>query len=121
MLGLSSEHIAHHGLSLGFLRRMAPDLVVLRNHTPGLFRPRLPRHQISETYLLEEGFVAIAAIHRSFGYHLCYFARPDSPLYEPILLRLLNIDGAEYGDLSHLMRQSQIPTLQLAAKEGASS
>ena len=110
VLGLTSEEISRQGLSLPILYQLNPDLIALRSPEPNRFVLR-NRRKILEKYILEESFTAIAALHRSDGYYMYYFARQGSPLFIELVDRLQTIEGVTYGDLTKLLEESQIPTV----------
>lgn len=108
-LGLTSEEIAHRGLTRAMLERLEPDLMVLRSDASGVYDNERSGTRVINRYLVKQGFVAIAAIHVSFDAYLHLFARRDSILFEEMVSRLKNIDDVKYGDLRSLMKLRSVP------------
>jgi arabinofuranosyltransferase len=108
-MGLVSEEVAHHGVSAQLLQDLDPDLVVFRSPWPEKLVFKERSHRATEEYMLSRGYFAVAAVHRSFGYHLYLFVRQDSPLFDELARRLLSIEDVTYGDLAVLMADSEIP------------
>jgi hypothetical protein len=113
-LGLNSARIAHQGLDREFLDQLEPDLITLSANRKGKYRPDVQRHDqermhLINEYMVERGFVAMAAIRKESGAHRHYFVRRDSALFDEIEVRLLGLDTVEYGDLERLMREPRIP------------
>jgi hypothetical protein len=92
-VGLTSEEIAHRGMSLDLMRALDPDLILLLN------RPTPGHAQRIRRYLLEADFVAVAATRKYRILLHFLFVRRSSPRYDEIVERLLNIDGVDYADL----------------------
>jgi len=105
--GLTSEEVARHGLTPKFLASLNPDLVMIFDPS-GKFAPDSPLEAIITQFLIENDFVAVAAIHKSLGQYHYYFARKDSPLFPETVSRLTRIPGVEYGDLKNLLPIKQI-------------
>ena len=117
MLGLTSEQIAREGFSIRTMKSFNPDLVIVSSRTTvsgvRVYRPYKKNYLILNQYMIDNGFVAIAASHRGgLGDYLYYFARKDSDLFDEIVERLLNIDELRYGNLSRLMLERRIPIYQ---------
>ena len=112
-LGLNSEQITHKGLSIKIIEELAPDLVVLLAGISdyGLYDPHQEKEFISITneYLVNEDFVAVAAAYKSMGRYHYYFVRKDSELFNEIVNRLLNVEDVKYGNLEKLMTEKRIP------------
>ena len=108
-LGLVSEEIAHHGVSVEFLRALDPDLIVLRSPHPTKLVFRQQNRKKTEQYMLRRGYLVVGAVYRSGGY-LVLFVRRDSPLRDELARRLTTMEDVIYGDLAILMRESEIPT-----------
>lgn len=110
LYGLTSEEIAHHGLSSKILERVNPDLIMLI--VGGAYDAEKEygiRGAILDKYILDHGFVAVAAIYKSEdGYHY-YFVRRSSALFDTIAQRLQNIEHLKYGDLHTLIPGKRIP------------
>jgi len=107
-LGLTSEEVAHMGLSVRILETINPDLIMLHSYTkPGAYDQAL--YPITNKYMRDNDFVAIAAIHKSMGYYHYYFSRRNSDLFDEIVNRLLNSKELRYGSLDELMREGEIP------------
>lgn len=112
-LGLNSEQITHKGLSIEIIEELAPDLVMLFSHIigSGEYDPHQEKENFSITneYLVNEDFVAVAAVYRSMGRYHYLFVRKDSELFNEIVNRLLNIEDVKYGNLEKLMTEKRIP------------
>jgi arabinofuranosyltransferase len=104
-LGINSEEIAHQGLSLQTLSALNPDLIVLS--VDGRYSGA--GNEVINQYMIDHGFVAVAAIHKALDLRHFYLARPDSPLFDAIVKRLLNVRDVQYGDLEELMDEARIP------------
>jgi hypothetical protein len=112
-LGLTSEEIAHRGLSESFLEIFNPDMIVLSIDT--VFEPS--RRPIVSDFLMKNDYVAVAAIvktkkpllgkTRGHPQRHLYFARRSSPLYGPITEKLTRIPGVRYADLRAVMAFSE--------------
>ncbi len=108
-LGLNSEEVAHNSLSIKTLESLNPDLIMLHPYIkPGGYDPTRD-YPLTSQYMIDNGFVAIAAIQKSLGYHHYYFARKNSELFDEIVNRLLNCNDLKYGNLSELMSEEKIP------------
>ena len=63
-LGLNSEEIAHHGLSIETLERIHPDLIILKSNAEGVYRGGMLKHLVVHRYMMKHGgFEAVAALH----------------------------------------------------------
>jgi arabinofuranosyltransferase len=100
--GLNSEEIAHKGLSAEILNKLSPDLIIL--HYSGKYRPRRIIHQ----YMIDHGFVAVAAIYKNFGNYHYYFVCRNSELFNEIVERLTQIKDLQYGNLDELIEEKDL-------------
>lgn len=101
--GLNSEEIAHKGLSEEILNKLSPDLIML--HYRGKY---MPKHIIHK-YMINHGFVAVAAIYKNFGNYHYYFVSIHAELFNEIVERLTHIDNLKYGNLEELIKEKEIP------------
>ncbi len=107
-IGLTDAAIARRGLTLADLESLNPDLVMILE-VSGLYAVQERLGRTIDQYLKQRGFVTVAAIHKSQGAYHFYFARPSSPLYPEIVVRLTHIPGLEYGDRGRLLTATGIP------------
>lgn len=101
--GLNSAEIAHNGLSYKLLDSINPDLVMA---SPGVFLIMMTmkgRFQVVNQYIMDNDFVAVAAIHKSNLHYHFYFVRADSELFNEIVFRLHSVKEVEYGNLFEVM------------------
>ncbi|MCA8981436.1 MAG: hypothetical protein H6831_15855 [Planctomycetes bacterium] len=96
-VGLTSDVIAHGGLTRDVLEAFAPDLIQDIGRTGNYTVNQVNRMQVD--YMREHGFVAIAATKRHGRTIHYYFARPDSPLFDECVLRLRTLPGVEQAPL----------------------
>ncbi len=108
LLGLNSEEIAHRGLSIEYLNTLNPDLVMLLS-IDTTYDPQTPKFRLINKYMTENGFIAAAVIQKNFQHYHYYFVRENSPLFDKIIDRIINIEGVKYGDLEKLMLEKRIP------------
>lgn len=96
-VGLTSDAIAHGGLTRAVLDEFAPDLIQdigrTGNYSIG------PVNRMQTEYMLANDFVAIAATHRHGKTNHYYFARRSSPLFDECVRRLRSIEGVEQAPL----------------------
>lgn len=111
--GLNSEEIAHKGLTKNYLYALNPDLIM--KLFSGIYDPFHTENEypVVHQYLVEAGFVAVAAIRKNENSWHYYFVRKDSRFFDDIRDRLRTIDGVSYGDLEVLLVQARdIPILR---------
>ncbi|MBD3158162.1 MAG: hypothetical protein GF309_05175 [Candidatus Lokiarchaeota archaeon] len=93
-LGLNSEEIAHNGVTIQFIREISPELVMvkgLNSNSIEIFYPEVNQ------YVLEEGYLVVAAIRKSRYVSHIYFVKPG-PSMLPIAEALLDIPELEYAN-----------------------
>jgi hypothetical protein len=110
LLGLTSAEVAHEGLSYEFLQSLDPDLVMM-HELSGVYAPDSEAEEKVNRYMVENGFMAVAAVHKSGGQFHFYFVKKTSPLFNDTVRRLLDIDGVRYGSLEELMFEQRIPRI----------
>lgn len=96
-VGLTSDVIAHGGLTRAVLEDFAPDLIQDIGRTGNYTVNQVNRMQID--YMRDHGFVAIAATRRNERTIHYYFARPASPLFDECVERLRELPGVEQAPL----------------------
>lgn len=106
LVGLNSAEIARDGLTVEWLERFEPDLVMLLY--VGRYDPRRADKRIVHSYMVKRGFVAIAAINKSPNRNHYYFARPGSPLFHPIVTRIASTPGVQFLDLETMITTPEI-------------
>ena len=117
-LGLTSEEIAHHGLTGPFLERLDPDLVVTRYDRAKGLQLRGAAGSVLMDYMARRGFTAIAAVAKNEEDRHVYFARRDSPLLDAVARRLRGLAGVRYVDLEALAVDARIPALGAGEEAG---
>ena len=121
-LGLATNSIAQHGLSVPTLQQMRPDLIILYNEHPG---PGLltngswvggPQRtgQALVQYINQTGEYQYAASAKSNGFYLVEFLRNDTPQHDQILAALQQNALASTTDLTfkRILLQSYLPSSQ---------
>jgi hypothetical protein len=117
ILGLTSDRIAHDGLTKQYLEKLNPDLVAVLVLQGRYYIPenkaktdkRIADGATMNQYMIENGFEAAAAIRKSGTDYHFYFVRRSSPHRREIVKRLSGIAGVEYGDLNEQMVEKRIP------------
>ncbi len=97
-VGLTSDRVAHGGMTRAVLDDFAPDLIQDIGRT-GNFSVG-PKNRVQVDYMRDHGFVAIAATHRHGRTIHYYFARPDSPLFDECVRRLRGMQGVTHAPLA---------------------
>ncbi len=110
-MGLTSQEVARGGVSSDFLCRLNPDVMILvGNHAKGKsYDSGADKLKVTSQYMMETGFVAIAAIERTKDVYLFCFCRRNSPIFAAATDRLLNIQGVHYGEPEELILGRSIP------------
>ena len=121
-LGLATNSIAQHGLSVASLQQMHPDLIVLYNQHPG---PGLltdgsfvggPERtgQALVQYINQSGEYQYAGSAKSYDFYLVEFLRKDTPQHDPILATLQQNALASTTDLTlkRILLQRYLPSSQ---------
>lgn len=93
-LGLNSEEIAHNKVTVQFIREINPELIMvkgLNSNSIEIFYPEA--HQ----YILQESYLAVAAIRKSEYVSHVYFVKPGSSMVS-IAETILGIDELEYAN-----------------------
>lgn len=111
-VGLTSDRVAHGGMTRDVLDDFAPDLIQDIGRTGNFSVGSKNRMQVE--YMRDHGFTAIAATHRHGRTIHYYFARPDSPLFDECVRRLRGMTGVTYAPL-----QGQIHAPGIAVLPGA--
>jgi arabinofuranosyltransferase len=119
-LGLATNNIAQHGVSIPMLTAMHPDLIILYNENPG---PGL-LHDHSWTgdpkqtgitivnYINQSGDYDYAGSADSNGFYLVSFLRKDTPDHDAILAQLQQNTLTSTRDLTlkNLLLQKYLPS-----------
>jgi hypothetical protein len=118
-LGLATNSIATHGLTLTMLQQLRPDLVILYNENPG---PALlhDRSWVGSKengpaliqFLNQSGDYQYAASSKSNGFYLVEFLRNDTPQHDQILAALQQNERTSQTELSlkRLLLQQYLPS-----------
>jgi len=110
MLGITSEEITHKGLSLNTLTVLNPDLIMVFQKS-GEYLPNNYPTRLTNQYMLDSEFIAVAAINKSKESYHYYFVRRRSEFFDEIVKRLRNINTVKYGDLGKLIKEKRMPRL----------
>ncbi len=106
--GFNSEEIAHNGLSREILESLEPDLIMLGDK-PGKYDGDVSiEYKIINQYMIDNEFVAVAAVQKYKGKYHYYFVRKNSDLFDEIVRRLLSIETIEYADMEELITEKRI-------------
>ncbi len=121
-LGLGTQSIALHGVTVDSLQRMHPDLIVLYNQFPG---PDLLHNgswvggteatgRAIIQYINQSGQYQYAASSKSNGFYLVEFLRNDTPQHNQILAALQQNETTSQVPLSlkRLLFQKYLPSAQ---------
>jgi arabinofuranosyltransferase len=119
-LGLATNSIAQHGLSVATLNQMHPDLIILYNEKsgPGLLQdgswvggPESTGRAIVQ-YINQSGEYQYAGSAKSNGFYLVEFLRKDTPQHDQILSTLQQNTLTSATDLSlkRLLLQKYLPS-----------
>lgn len=108
ILGLTSQKIAREGLFTQTLVSIDPDLIMLMVGS-GKYNPRTYERKLVNKYMIEHGFVVVAATHKSEDRYHLYFVRPDSGIFNETVDRLLDIKDLKYGNLDGILMEKRIP------------
>ncbi len=106
-VGLCTPQVAREGLSSAFLASVNPDLILVHIAAPQYW-PYGRERTVIDAYLKERRYLAVAAIQKAPGQYHYYFVRAESRLFQPLVLRLNNVPGVNYGNLEKLMSLSNI-------------
>ena len=107
LLGLTSEEIAHDGLSMELLERLEPDLVMALGQK-GPYRA-VPKYELMTRYMAANGFELVDCVLKSEDRHHFYFARRSSPLFDEVVRRLRAVQGVVHRDPESYMAEPRIP------------
>jgi hypothetical protein len=119
-LGLATNSIAQHGLSVTTLNQMHPDLIILYNENPGpgllsngswVGDPERTGRAMVQ-YINQSGAYQYAGSAKSNGFYLVEFLRKDTPQHDQILSTLQQNTVTSATDLSlkHLLLQKYLPS-----------
>jgi hypothetical protein len=120
-IGLGTNSIAQHALTVEQLRAMNPDLVILYNENPG---PELLHNDswvgdpkatgiIIRNYLNESGNYDYAGSARSNAFYLVEFLRKDTPQHDAILRTLQQNSDMPFHEpsLKNILLQRYLPPM----------
>lgn len=112
-LGLNDEHIARHGASFNYLRRMSPDVVMFYTSISNFPQRRLPGRS-----LLRTGYVFATAIAKTDpklrpvpNKAHYYFVKRSSPKADELVRTLRSLDDVRY--VPRARSQALVDTLGL--------
>jgi hypothetical protein len=119
-LGLATNSIAQHGVSVATLQQMHPDLIILYNQNPGpglltngswVGDPERTGRALVQ-YLNQSGEYQYAGSAKSNGFYLVEFLRKDTPQHDQILSTLQQNTLTSATDLSlkRLLLQKYLPS-----------
>jgi arabinofuranosyltransferase len=121
-LGLATNSIAQHGLSVATLYQMHPDLIILYNEKPGpgLLQDGSWVGGTAHTgpalvqYINQSGDYQYAGSSKSNGFYLVEFLRKDTPQYDQILATLQQNTATSTTDLTlkNILLQKYLPSSQ---------
>lgn len=119
-LGLGTNSIAQHGVSVATLQQMHPDLIILYNANPG---PALLQNgswvggseqtgQALVQYINQSGEYHYAASSKSNGFYLVEFLRNDTPQHDRILAALQQNEVTSQVNLTlrRILLQKYLPS-----------
>jgi hypothetical protein len=119
-LGLATNSIAQHGVSVATLQQMHPDLIILYNQNPGpglltngswVGDPERTGRALVQ-YLNQSSEYQYAGSAKSNGFYLVEFLRKDTPQHDQILSTLQQNTLTSATDLSlkRLLLQKYLPS-----------
>ena len=119
-LGLATNSIAQHGLTVADLQRLHPDLIILYNENPGTtllhntsWIGGLPStDQALRDFLNQSSEYQYAGSSKSNGFYLVEFLRNDTPQHDQILstLQQNTITSTTDITLKNLLLQKYLPS-----------
>ena len=120
-IGLGTNRIGQHGLSVADLKAMHPDLIILYNAKPGpglltdgswVGDPEITGMHIRD-YLNRSGNYDYAGSAQSNGFYLVEFLRRDTPQHDAILATLRQNSDAPFHEptLKNVLLQRYMPAL----------
>jgi arabinofuranosyltransferase len=119
-LGLATNSIAQHGLTVAALQQIHPDLIILYNEKPGpallhdnswVGGPARTGHALTD-YINQSGEYQYAGSAKSNGFYLVEFLRNDTPQHDQILSTLQQNTLTSTTDLTlkRLLLQKYLPS-----------